>query len=85
MMTDVYCGEWWGYLTMYCRTCGKVCNSVVAYTNICSVARSKELDILHLHDVGNAQFCVVMDTIYVITVVIVAVVPSLCFRSVERV
>ena len=60
--------------------CFVVCNSVVANTNICSVARSKELDILCLHDVGHVQFCVVMD---VITVVIVAVVvPSLCFRSV---
>ena len=55
-------------------------------TNICSVARSKEFDILCLHDVGHAQFCVVMYTIHVITVVIVAVVvPSLCFRSVESV
>ena len=53
----------------------------MANTNICSVARSKELDILYLHDVEHAQFCVVMDTIHVITVVIVAViVPSLCFR-----
>ena len=58
----------------------------MANTNICSVARSKELDILCLHDVGHAQFCVVMDTIHVITVVIVAVVvPSLCFSSVERI
>ena len=58
----------------------------MANTNICSVARSKELDILCLHDVGHAQFCVVMDTIHVITVAIVAVVvPSLCFRSVGRV
>ena len=66
--------------------CFEVCNSVVANTNICSVARSKKLDILCLHDVGHAQFCVVMDTIHVITVVIVAVVvSSLCFRSVERV
>ena len=66
--------------------CFEVCNSVVANTNICSVARSKELDILCLHDVGHAQFCVVMDTIHVITVVIaVAAVPSLCFRSVESV
>ena len=56
----------------------------MANNNICSVARSKELDILWLHDVGYAQFCVVMDTIHVITVVIVAVVPSFCFRSVER-
>ena len=63
-----------------------MCNSAVANTNICSVARLKELDILCLHDVGHAQFCVVMDTIHVITVVIVAVgVPSLCFRFVERV
>ena len=63
-----------------------MCNSVVANTNICSVARSKELDILCLHDVGHAQFRVVMDTIHVITVVIVAVgVPSLCFRCVGRV
>ena len=45
----------------------------MANTNICSVARSKELDILCLHDVRHAQFCVVMDTIHVITVVIVAV------------
>ena len=53
----------------------------MANTNICSVVRSKELDILCLHDVGHAQFCVVMDTIHVITVVSVAVVvPSLCFR-----
>ena len=66
--------------------CFEVCNSVVANTNICSVARSKELDILCLHDVGHAQFYVVMDTIHVITVVIVAVVvPSLCFRSVGKV
>ena len=40
--------------------CFEVCNSVVANTNICCVARSKELDILCLHDVGHAQFCVVM-------------------------
>ena len=53
--------------------CFEVCNSVVANTNICSVARSKELDILHLHDVGHAQFCVVMDIIHVITVIILAV------------
>ena len=66
--------------------CFKVCNSVVANTNICSVARSKELDILCFHDVEHAQFCVVMNTIHVIAVVIVAVVvPSLCFRCVERV
>ena len=66
--------------------CFEVCNSDVANTNICSVARSKELDILCLHDVGHVQFCVVMDTIRVITVVIVAVVvPSLWFRSVEMV
>ena len=58
----------------------------MANTNICSEARSKELDILCLHDVGHAQFCVVMYNIHVITVVIVAVaVPSLCFRSVESV
>ena len=58
----------------------------MATTNICSVARSKELDILCLHDVGHAQFCVVMDTIHVVTVVIVeVVVPSFCFRSVVRV
>ena len=55
-------------------------------TNICSEARSKELDILCLHDVGHAQFCVVMYNIHVITVVIVTVVvPSLCFRLVETV
>ena len=55
----------------------------MANTNISSVERSKELDILCLHDVGHAQFCVVMDTIHVVTVVIVAVVvPSLCFRLV---
>ena len=53
-------------------------HSVVANTIICSVARSKELDILCLNDVEHAQFCVVMDTIHVISVVIVAVVvPSL--------
>ena len=64
----------------------EVCNSVVANTNICSVARSKKLDNLCLHDVGHAQFCVVMYTTHVITVVIVTVVvPSLCFRSVETV
>ena len=58
----------------------------MANTKICSVVRSKELDILCLHDVGHAQFCVVMYTIHVITVVIVTVVvPSLCFRSVVRV
>ena len=58
----------------------------MANTNICSVARSKELDILCLHDVGHAQFCFVMDTIHVITVVNVAVVVfSLCFRRVGRV
>ena len=58
--------------------CFEVCNSVVANTNIYSVARSKELDILCLRDVEHAQFCVVMDTIHVVTVVIVAVVvPSL--------
>ena len=58
----------------------------MANTNICSVARSKELNILCLHDVGHVQFCVVMDTIHVITVVsVVVVVPSLCFRLVERV
>ena len=45
----------------------------MANINICSGARSKELDILCLHDVGHAQFCVVMDAIHVITVVIVAV------------
>ena len=58
--------------------CFEVCNS--ANTNICSVARSKELDILCLHDVGHAQFCVVM-----LVVIVAVVVPSLCFRSVERV
>ena len=34
---------------------------------------------------GHAQHCVVMDTTHVITVVIVAVVPSLCFRLVGSV
>ena len=63
----------------------EVCNSVVASTNICSVASSKELDTLYLHDVGHAQLCVVMDTIHVITVIVAVVVPSLCFRSVGRV
>ena len=58
----------------------------MANTNICSVAMSKTLHILCLHDVGHVQFCVVMDTIHVITVVSVAVVvPSLRFRSVETV
>ena len=58
----------------------------MANANICSEARSKEFDILCLHDVGHAQFCVVMYNIHVITVVIVTVVvPSLCFRSVGRV
>ena len=57
----------------------------MANTNICSVARSKELGFLCLHDVGHVQFGVVMDTIHVVTVVIVAVVvPSLCFRSVVQ-
>ena len=43
--------------------------------------------VLTILDVLNyvTQFCVVMDTIHVITVVIVAVVPSLCFRYVGRV
>ena len=55
----------------------------MANAKTCSVARSKELDILCLHDVGHTQFCIVM---YNITVVIVAVVvPSLYFRCVERV
>ena len=63
--------------------CFEVCNSVVVNTNICSVATSKELDILCLHDVGHAQFCVVIDTIHVI--IIAVVVPSLCFRLVGRV
>ena len=41
---------------------------------------------LCLHDVGHAQFCVVMYNIHVITVVIVAVfVTSLYFRSDRRV
>ena len=49
--------------------CFEVCNSVVANTKICSVGRSKELDILCFHDVGHAQFCVVMyTTVHVITV-----------------
>ena len=66
--------------------CFEVCNSVVANTNICSEARSNKLDIQCLHDVGHAQFCVVMYNIHVVTVVIVTVVvPSLCFRLVESV
>ena len=60
----------------------------MAYTNICSVARSKELDILCLHDVGHAQFCVnchVQQFMLLLFVIVTVVVPSLCFRSVERV
>ena len=45
------------------------------------IVRSKELDILCLHDVGHAQLCVVMYNTHVLTVIIVAIVVlSLCFK-----
>ena len=59
----------------------------MANTKICSEARSKELDILCLMMRDMLSFVLsCIYNIHVITVVIVAVVvPSLCFRSVERV